>query len=438
MTQEQKNEYQSLVANRTAFGLSDQEITYLRGLFKKLAELTDNVATDYYVDSFNTALGELELEPITIDTADDWINSQNTLQAKADSPRFSEWFDRNHYEKNVFNPELGVYESRFFRTKAWTVSKPSNPKYFKKTELIDPITGEKITIDGVPIAKYSYTKIKDKYKTGFNAKTGKVELEVGTHIDNRGNFLPKEQAIGSAFGKYMNERYYEMKKANSPEFKLLEAIKKQRLKNQEDSPYASRMYLDFPRFRIPTILEYGQSGALSTDIKDKTSAIKDALNASIFKAADDAESGQANFDPKFIYVPTDLQGKPIPKVPVSGLYKMPIKSVSLDVITSELNYMNSLDIQKVLIDSQSSATAILDVLGDPDNALDKLDMASSKLSNAQDKTAVFLKRDTNQRYQFAKDVINRLWYGENVSEFQQENPTVSKTLKCFLSKLVIN
>ena len=426
MTQEQKNEYQSLVANRTAFGLSDQEITYLRGLFKKLAELTDNVATDYYVDSFNTALGELELEPITIDTADDWINSQNTLQAKADSPRFSEWFDRNHYEKNVFNPELGVYESRFFRTKAWTVSKPSNPKYFKKTELIDPITGEKITIDGVPIAKYSYTKIKDKYKTGFNAKTGKVELEVGTHIDNRGNFLPKEQAIGSAFGKYMNERYYEMKKANSPEFKLLEAIKKQRLKNQEDSPYASRMYLDFPRFRIATTLEYGQSGGLSTDIKDKTSAIGDALRASVTKASDDAESGQANFDPKFIYVPTDLQGKPIPKVPVSGLYKMPINSVSLDVITSELNYMNSLDIQKVLIDSQSSATAILDVLGDPDNALDKLNMASSKLSNAQDKTAVFLKRDTNQRYQFAKDVINRIWYGENVSEFQQENPTVSK------------
>ena len=63
-----------------------------------------------------------------------------------------------------------------------------------------------------------------------------------------------------------------------------------------------------------------------------------SVHASIFKAADDSESGQANFDPKFIYVPTDLQGKPIPKVPVSGLYKMPIKSVSLDVITSELNY----------------------------------------------------------------------------------------------------
>lgn len=429
MTQEQKEEYQSLVSNKTAFGLSDQEISYLRGLFKKLSDLTDNVATDYYVSSFNTALGDMEVDPITLETSDEYINSETILKARADNPRFAEWFDRNHYEKDVFNPELGFYESRFFRTKAWTVSKPANPKYFKRTEITDPVTGEKITIDGVPIAKYSYTKIKDKYKTGYNPTTGKVELKVGEHIDNRGNFLPKEQAIGSTYGKYMNEKYYDMKKANSPEFQLLEAIKKQRLKNQEDSPYSSRMYLDFPRFRINTNLEYGQSGKLKQDATDKTGAIADALKASVTRAADDAETGQANFDPKFLYVPTDMQGKPLPKVPVAGLYKMPIKAVSQDVILSELNYMNSLDLQKVLIDTQSSAKAILGVLGDPDNALDRLDRASSKLSRAQDKTAVFLKRDTNNRYQFAKDFVNRTWYGENVSEFQQENPILSKIVR---------
>jgi hypothetical protein len=429
MTQEQKEEYQSLVSNKTAFGLSDQEINYLRGLFKKLSDLTDNVATDYYVSSFNTALGETEVEPITIETADDWINSEDSLRARAENPRFAEWFDRNHYQKDIFNPELGFYESKFFRTKAWTVSKPSNPEFFKRTEITDPITGEKIMIDGVPIAKYSYTTIKDKYKTGYNPKTGKVELIVGEHIDNRGNFLPKEQPIGSTYGKYMNERYYELKRANSPEFKLLEAIKKQRLINQEDSPYSSRMYLDFPRFRINSNIEYSKSGKLKSDVKDKTAAITDALKASVTRAADDAETGQANFDTKFLYVPTDMQGKPLPKVPIAGLYKMPINSVSQDVILSELNYMNSLDLQKVLIDTQSSAKAILGVLGDPDNALDRLDRASSKLSRAQDKTAVFLKRETNNRYQLAKDFINRTWYGENVSQFQQENPVLSKIVR---------
>jgi len=433
MTPEQKAEYQSLVANKTAFGLSEQELVYLRTKFKKLAELTDNVATDYYVDSFNTALGELDIEPLTMATADEWINSEKVLKARAENPRFSEWFDRNHYEKNVFSPELGMYETRFFRTKAWTASKPANPKYFKRITVKDPVTGKERIIDGVPIAKYSYTKIKDKYKTGYNPKTGKVELEVGKHIDNRGNFLPKEHIPGDTSsavdGRYMNQRYFDMKKANTPEYQLLEAIKKQRLKVQEQSPYGSRMYLDFPRFRINTNLEYGQSGKLSEDAKAKGKAVKEALKASVTRAADDAARGEANFDPKFLYVPTDLQGKPISKVPVAGLYKMPLSAVSQDVITSELNYMSSLDTQKVLIDALPSATALLNVLGDPDNALDKLDRASSKLSRAQDKTAVFLKRKTNNRLQLAEDYINRTFHGENVSQFQQENPIITKLVR---------
>jgi hypothetical protein len=429
MTPQQKDEYQSFITNKNAFGLTDQEINYLRSKFKILADLTDNIPTDYYINSFNNALGDLDVSPITMETADDWINSDEAVTAKGDNSRFAEWFDRNHYQKSVFNNELGTFELKYFRTKVWTVSKPSDSRFFKKTTITDPISGKQIEIDGVPIAKYSYTKIKDKYRTGFNPKTGKVDLIVGTHVDNRGNFLPKEQAIGSQYDKYMNKRYSDMKAKNSPEYQLLEAIKKQRLKSQEDSPYASRMYLDFPRFRINTNLEYMKSGNLRRDIGEKKSAIGDALKASVKRAADDPETGEANFESKFLYVPTDMQGKPLPKVPIRGLYKMDINSVSQDVLTSELNYMNSLDIQKVLLESQSSATSLLDVLGDPDNALDKLDKASSKLSRAQDKTAVFLKRDTNNRLQLAKDYMDRTLYGQTVSEYQQENPVISKLIR---------
>jgi len=433
MTTDQKAEYQSLVSNKEAFGLTQPEILYLRTKFKNLAELTDVVATDYYIDSFNTALENLEVEPITMDTADEWINSEESLKARADNPRFGEWFDRNHYEKTVYNPLLGEYESKFFRTKAWSVSKPANPKYFKQTTIFDPNTKKNIIANGVPIAKYSYTRIKNKYKTGYNSKTDKVELEVGKHVDNRGIFLPKSYVPGDKSSavddRYINQKYLTLKNANNAEYKLLEEIKKQRLKNQEESPYSSRMYLDFPRFRISTNLELIKSGKLGKDVKDKTSAIADALKASVTRASDDAETFEANFDAKYLYVPTDMQGKPMPKVPISGLYKMPVNAVSQDVITSELNYMNSLDLQKVLINNQSSAKAMLDVLGDPDNALDKLDRASSKLSRAQDKTAIFLKRETNNRLQLAKDVIDRTFYGQTVSEFQQENPTLSKLVR---------
>ena len=428
MTPEQRAEYSNLSSKAKAFGLTDLEITYLRNQFRQLAELTDTFATDYYVEAFNTALGDSDVAPITLDTADEWINSDSVIAAKTGNSRFAEWFDRNHYMKVGYNPNTEKFELMYFRTKAWSVSRPSNDKYIKKTQITDPSTGETIEIPGVPVAKYSYTRIKNEYRTGYNPATGKVELEVGVHIDNRGNFLPKELPLTHPNAKYMNEKYYELKRKGGPEFQLLEAIKKQRLEVQKDTPYASRLYLDFARFRITENLEYSQSGNLRKDIKDKKSAIGDSLKALVKEAPDDAERG-ANYIDKFLFVPTDLQGNPISKVPVRGLYKMDINAVSKDVLRSELNYMNSLDIQKVLIEAEPTAKALVDVLEDPENALDKLNVASSTLSKAQDKAAVFLKRDTNNRLQVAKDFMDRTFYGKTVSEFQEENPVFAKFVR---------
>jgi len=428
MTPEQKTEYANLSSKAKAFGLSDTEIAYLRNQFRNLAEMTNTFATDYYVQAFNTALGDSDVAPITIGTADEWINGDMVIAAKLGNSRFSEWFDRNHYVKRAYNPSSEQYEEMYFRTKAWSISRPNDEKYMKKTTIKDPSTGKDIIINGVPVAKYSYTRIKDEYRTGYNPATNKVELEVGVHIDNRGNFLPKEVALNAPNAKYMNAQYYDLKAKGGPQFQLLEALKKERLKAQENSPYASRLYMDFARFRITENLEYLQSGNLSKDVKDKKSAISDSLKALVKQAPDDAERGANHID-KFLFVPTDLQGNPISKVPVRGLYKLDINVVSKDVLRSELNYMNSLDIQKVLIEAEPTAKALVDVLSDPENSLDKLDMASSTLSKAQDKAAVFLKRETNNRLQVARDFMDRTFYGQAVSEFQQENPVFSKFVR---------
>ena len=428
MTAEQKLEYSNLSSKAKAFGLSDIEISFLRNQFRQLAEMTNTFATDYYVQAFNTALGESDVPEITLDTADDWINGDQVIAAKTGNSRFAEWFDRNHYMKRGYNPTTEKYEDMYYRTKAWSVSRPSDEKYMKKTTIADPSTGKEIIVNGVPIAKYSFTRIKDEFRTGYNEQTKKVELEVGVHIDNRGNFLPKELPVGDPNGKYMNEKYYEIKRKGGPQFQLLETIKKERIKAQENSPYASRLYYDFARFRITENLEYFQSGNLTKDIKDKKSAIGDSLKAMVTETADDAERG-ANSIEKFLFVPTDLQGNPISRVPVRGLYKLDVNVVSKDVLRSELNYMNSLDVQKVLIESEPTVKALVDILGDPENALDRLNTASSTLSKAQDKAAVFLKRETNNRLQVAKDFMDRTFYGQNVSEFQQENPVFSKFVR---------
>ena len=432
MTPEQKEDYDQLTANKTAFGLTAEELTYLRTKYKELAELTDTTATDYYVTSFNKALGDLKIEELLATNADEWINSSNVLEAKAKNSRFAEWFDRNHYVRSVYDVASGQYIDKFFRIKVWSISKPANVAHYKTTKITDPTTGEVRNVAGVPISKYSYTRIKPEYWTGYDPKTKEIKPIVGLQIDNHGNFLPKEYLPGqpgSAIdNKYINEKYYQLKSGNSAQFKLLEKMKSVMLKLQEDTPYSSRNYLDLPRFRIDTNLEYIASGNLKSDVKDKTSAAIDGVKSWIKTAADDAERG-LNFDTSQMYIRTDLQGNPISKVPVRGLYKMPVNSVSKDIIRSLLTYGYSLDQQKTLIENQPIAKAYLDVLSDPANALDRMDAVSSVLAKAKDKTSMFLKRGTNQRLQLAKDYIDRTFYGKNVTEWEQDHPMLGKVVR---------
>jgi len=428
MTPEDKAEYQNLSNNRTAFGLSGQETTYLRGLYRKLNELTDTQATDYYITAFNNALGDADVPIATIETADNWINSNDVMKAKAESSAFAEWFDRNHYTRPSFDQETGEYMNKYYRLKAWTISKPSDSSFYKKTELVDPTTGDKLTVDGVPIAKYSYTKIKDEFFTGYDAKTKTINKKVGVHVDNRGNFLPKTFAIGDVNDKYMNKKYFELQKANNAQYKLLEKLKQNILDVQEDSQFASRMYLDFARFRIDTNLEYLQKGKLQESIKDKKNIVLQNLKAAVTAAKDDPERS-LNFDNKYLLVPTDLQGKPIAKVPIRGLFNLDINTVSTDVFRSMFNYMYSIDQQNALIENEPLAQALLNVYRDPDNAIDKLDRASKTLAKIDDKASSFLKRSTNKRLQLAEDFINRTFYGQITSEFQQENVMTTKIAK---------
>lgn len=428
MTPEQMQDYNELTANKQAFGFSSEELTYLRSKYRELAELTDNVPTDYYITSFNKALGDLKIEELTQDNADDWINSSNVLEAKSKNARFAEWFDRNHYVRSTYDSSTGEYVDKFFRIKVWTLSKPADASFYKSTKITDPTTGEERSVPGVPISKYSYTRIKPEYWTGYDPKTKEIKPIVGVHIDNHGNFLPKEVPVGSPNSKYMNEKYYQLKAGNSAQFKLLEKMKSTMLKLQEDTPYSSRMYYDLPRFRIDTNLEYIASGNLKADVQDRTSAAIDGVKSWIKTAADDAERG-LNFDSSQMYIRTDLQGNPISRVPIRGLYKMNSNSVSKDIIRSLLTYGYSLDQQKTLIENQPIAKAYLDVLSDPANALDRMDAVSSVLAKTKDKASMFLKRTTNQRLQLARDYIDRTFYGKNVTEWEQDHPMLGKVVR---------
>jgi hypothetical protein len=161
MSEDQQLDYYNLSTKANKFGLSVQEMTNLRNLYRRLSELTDVMPTDYYFEAFNTAVNGVDVEEINFDNADEWINSENVVLAKAESERFAEWFDRNHYQKTVYNPETSSYEKRYFRTKVWSVSRPSNPKYYKKTELV------KETFNALQ-SKYNYNTIPSNTTTENN------------------------------------------------------------------------------------------------------------------------------------------------------------------------------------------------------------------------------------------------------------------------------
>jgi hypothetical protein len=428
LSEEDKLEYYNLSNKANKFGLSKQEMTNLRNLYTRLSELTDVIPTDYYFEAFNTAVNGVDVEEINFENADEWINSDNVVLAKAESERFSEWFDRNHYEKMVFNPETKKYEKKFFRTKVWSVSRPSNPKYYKKTELVNPATKEKLEVSGIPVSRYTISKIKDQYRTGYNPKTKKVELEVGVHINNKGEFLPREYNEGAANSaydkKYMNEKYYRLKNSNNAEFKLLEKTKQELLAIQEGAGGYEKVYLDLPRFRKRTNLERGQSGDISRKAQAIKGTIKD-IRASFREAADDEDKGfNAEIDPAF--VPTDMDGNPISRIPVRGLFALDVSETSTDVLRGMGEYMFSLNKTKQLKKDEPLFLALRNVLSDPKNAAKNLNQASSTLRNAGLGPMRLLPKSENRRLKVFNDIIEREIYGQVTDDFQENFKWVAK------------
>lgn len=428
-TQKDIDDFTNLTNKKNELGMSTLEASELRKKYSELNELRDIIPTDYYITALNKALEGTDIEPLTSETVEDFVRNKLAVsEAFEKSEVFKDWFLSNHVVRDVWDQELnngeGGYDTGYARLKVWSVERPNDESYYKKTKIISPITGKEITVDGAPIAKYTKSYIKDEYRT---IPRGKSDDYIGTVIDNRGNYLPREDATDN---KYLNKDYYEMKASNSPKFKLLEKLKQNYLEVQKESPYSSRLYLDLARFRQRTTLEYIRSGQGKQEAKDKLTAAKTGLEyiKSIFqKKADDAEVYGFNLEEHMMYVPTDLQGNALSKVPVRGTYKLDIKETSTDVLRAMWDYMYSLNEQRALIKEEPVMNAILDVLSDDANAIKRLDQASSSLLKATNKIKNLAKNtDTDRRVTALLDFINRTFYGKRVSDFQADNPWITK------------
>jgi len=419
----EQTDYDELTARRNELGLSEAEFKKLKELFADLRGLTQKTPTEYYYIAFNNMLGDTEVPHITLENADDWINSEDLYTAMELNPEFAEWFENNHYKKKVWNNSTKQKEDKWFRTRMWTSVKPVDENHYKKTTLVHPVTKQPLVINGVPGPKYSYQRVKEEYFTvPFDAEAKKKY--VGTIIDNDGNYLPREYKPGdpnSAYDrKYMDEEY--AKAITDPAMKkLLDKVTEFMLKMQENRPGSSKLYLDLPRRRKASNLELLKSGKAVSDVKEKGSAMWEAVKAPFAKRKDDYQNFGVNFNPNTLLVSTDLEGQPIARIPVDGLYKMKLNEVSTDVLSAMFMYNYSLNKQGVLIKEKAKGETLRSVLMDPDNAIKDLNKASKQAAKNSGILA-FLKAGDNRRAAALDYFIDKTFYGQKNSAWESQYP----------------
>ena len=430
---EEKAEYTDLVNIKGTLGMSQEDINRQRDLYNQLSELTDKRATESYVDAFNFATRDveyasLEIQQMTPTNAEDWINNPDLLNPVLENEKASKWFYNNHIQKNIWDPTLKTRVDKWFRTTVWSVTVPTNENHYQKTTLIHPITGKPFEINGVPNSKYTYTKVKDQYHS-IPPSANKQDY-VGDIIDNQFNYLPRKYEPGNPDSalddKFINKEYEKLEASNNAQFKLLEAIKKEVLNIQKNKPQRSKLYLDLARFRQRANLELLQSGKAKESASTKLASIKSVVRSMVKKDAADFEDPSFNFKVSETLVPTDMQGSPIDRVPVRGIYKLKKNDVSSDVLRSIYNYMHSINEQETLLQLEPIAKSIQQTLTEnKDTALKDINKLSSQLSKSKGVPA-FITVDENRRADAINYFIKKVFYGQANTKFSDENPMAVK------------
>lgn len=421
LSQDEMDEYNELINIKNDMGLGPLELEKMRSIFRELGALSFKEPTEYYINAINFAIRGLDLEEVTIENADEWINSAKVIDARSRSDVFEKWFVQNHYTKEVWDPNLKQKVVKVFRTAAWTVARPTSLSNYKTTTLIHPVTGEEIIRYAVPGGKYNRPKIKDEFRTP------KV---VGQTVNNKGEFLPKEYKPGqknsAKTNQFMNKQYYDLQRTNPNAFELVEALKEEYLKIQEDKGIGSKLYYDYPNFFHRTSLELAQSGTVKERLGEKLSPIKyywDQIWGKE-KTPDAAEWG-FNYNAEATAIGTDILGNPLTRIPIRGIYRLKHTDVSMDFLRAFMEYNISLNTQQTLSEIEPVALAIRDVLNNKENGIKDLSFISKQIKKS---TGVLshIKMSDNKRADLFNHIVDKIFYGQANADFDKNHVTVTK------------
>lgn len=426
LSAEQKRSMMNMLQRQSQTGLSIAEAAELQNLFSELGDLSEKIPTDYYVDALNFHLSRLEQGEVTVNDIDEYINEDKFQDLLDEDEKLRDWFEMNHVTKKrkVDGNTVIIYEVSL----ANRLTVPIDKNFILKTKIVDQETGETITLDGVPNARHSRYQVKNDFRT---IPIGESWNDyVGTYVDNKGNYLPRPYNPNNKYSakdrRFVNERFFNLKRANNSEFKLLEEMKKFHLGIQKGQSNYSKLYLDMPRYAVKAgdLFQAMQRGKIGERFKN----FKEWKNQLAGKSVSDFENGY-NYDAKNNLVNTDLKGNQITYVPVEGIYNIDLENTDADIITGLFKYGMSVKTQGKLLESLPIVESIVDTLENPANQPKNMDSYSKGIFNVrnlyQNPT---LKGAQNNRLGQVRSLLEREYRGKQTGSFEETNPRLSKWL----------
>lgn len=409
--------------------LSRDEREQLQMYLEELDDIQIEEPTDYYIDAINDLIIGIDSPLLTKLLGTNAVDKDSVgmlldkpvilRELMSKSPEFKDWFEKNHYisyrteEKEYIDEDSGEIMSSYEkvgyykRVKVWTSIRPRDSKYYDKFTFILS-DGSEHTIDGKPSVRFFKRVVKDEFKTGYDFKTGQVNLIVGVHISNKGkhDYLPR--LTDPVDNKYINDRYFQLKSApkgsdDAKLFKVLEALKEYHLENQQGLERSKKLYMDYPRNR-KNFLETLQT----TDLfKKKWSAFGVMFRniADFFrKAKDDPDSG-LNPDDQWNMAKAEMFDDKAAQIPMTGLYGLDPELVSTNILDSLTRYMISGEKNKKLVELNPYAQALSS----------QLKLASLNKTNFKNRGLLtwFSRKGKNVREQAVNNFIEREFFGMN-------------------------
>jgi predicted kinase/LysM repeat protein len=425
--------YFELLNRQEEEGIDPQDAARIQEIFGELSELTESISTVHYIEALNYNLSKQNIKQLEDEDIDNFINAdefQDILKADKD---FEEWFNLNHYTVEVYDKKTRKYNTEYRKTRANKVSIPKNTDYIKFTKILNK-EGKEVVLMGMPNARHSRYEVKDEYRTiPFGASK---QDYVGQYVDNKNQWLPRLFQPGQEYsakdGRFMNEKYFQLKSANNAEFQLLEAIKEYHLQNQKGmSPY-SKLYLDMPRYSLKKgdIYQAIKKGDYGQRFSELGKNVKEWTKQLVGRSVMDNENDIANYNAENNLVNTDLDGNQISYIPVSGIYNLDIDVQDADIFQGLFRYALSIQTQAKLNESLPLVNSVLDTLEDPDNAPKDLEKFDKNIYNLKGALRLAKKKlSSNNRLGQTKALIEREYHGKMVEGIEETHPQIGKWMQ---------